>query len=381
MTGQDSGRHAIRPGRPVVVKVGSSSLVHVSGQLDPDALRRTVTQVADLWAAGHPTVLVSSGAVAAGLPIMSPARRPRDVPGLQAAAAVGQGRLMERYAALFHQRDLVVGQVLLTKDVFANRTQYLHARHALDRMLSLGVVPIVNENDAVVADELRLGDNDRLAAIVSLLVSAAILVMLTDTAGIYTADPKTVDDAELLTAVRSTDLALDAVTVGGTGPFGSGGPATKIAAARMAAWSGIPTVIADAAERDVMARVVGGEEVGTWVTSHPSKLPARKLWIAFGQPAEGRLAVDRGATRALLEEGKSLLAVGISSVHGSFSPDSAVEVDDPDGALIGKGLVAMSADRVREALGRHSSEVGGVVIHRDDFVLLALGRAADRLTS
>lgn len=378
----ESGRHRIPTGMPVVIKAGSSSLVLGTGELDPEALQRTVDHVADMWDAGHPALLVSSGAVAAGLPALMLGRRPRDVPGLQAAAAVGQGLLMERYASLFKQRGIVVGQVLLTKDLFANRAQYLHARNALERMLSLGVVPIINENDAVVVDEIRLGDNDRLAAIVSHLVSAGMLVILTDTAGIYTGDPKLMVDVELLSAVHSTDVALDRVTVGDSGPFGSGGAATKIAAARMAAWSGIPTVIADARVNDVVARAVAGEEVGTWVTPHPLKLPARKLWIAFGQAAEGRVTVDDGATRALLDGGKSLLAVGVSSVEGSFDAESAVEVAGDGGALIGKGLVAMSADQIRLSVGRHSSEVGGVVIHRDDFVLLARGDPApDRLTT
>ena len=377
----EGGRRRIPAGMPVVMKSGSSSLVQRSGELDLEALARTVDLVAGMWALGYPTLLVTSGAVAAGLPVLGLNRRPRDVPGLQVAAAVGQGRLMERYSALFAERGMVVGQVLLTKDLLANRLQYLHAREALERMLSLGVVPIVNENDTVVVERLRLGDNDRLAAIVSHLVSAGILVILTDTGGIYSADPKIVADAELLTAVRPTDSALDVVVAGDPGPFGSGGAATKVAAARMAAWSGIPTVIADARELDVLARAVAGEEVGTWVIPHESRLPARKLWIAFGQPAEGQVTVDRGATSALLEGGKSLLAVGVSSVDGEFDVEAAVEVLNQDGQLIGKGLMTMSSDAARKSIGRHSSEVGGVVIHRDDFVLLAtdLEEPVDRL--
>jgi glutamate 5-kinase len=367
----ESGRHQVPAGMPVVMKAGSSSLVQRSGELDAEALARTADLVAGMWDLGYPTLLVSSGAVAAGLPALGLDRRPKDVPGLQVAAAVGQGRLMERYSALFAERGLVVGQVLLTKDLLANRSQYLHAREALERMLSLGVVPIVNENDTVVVDGLRLGDNDRLAAIVSHLVSAGLLVILTDTGGIYSADPRTVADAELLSAVRPTDAALDVVVSGEPGPFGSGGAATKVAAARMAAWSGIPTVIADARESDVLARAASGEEVGTWVTPHDAKLPARKLWIAFGQPTEGRVVVDVGATKALLEGGKSLLAVGVLSVEGSFDAEAAVEVFDGGGRLVGKGLTTMSADQARQSIGRHSSEVGGVVIHRDDFVLLA----------
>ncbi len=377
----ESGRHRIPVGMPVVMKAGSSSLVQKSGELDAEALARTADLVAGMWELGYPTLLVSSGAVAAGLPALGLDRRPKDVPGLQVAAAVGQGRLMERYSALFAERGRVVGQVLLTKDLLANRSQYLHAREALERMLSLGVVPIVNENDTVVVDGLRLGDNDRLAAIVSHLVSAGLLVILTDTGGIYSADPRTVADAELLSAVRPTDAALDVVVSGEPGPFGSGGAATKVAAARMAAWSGIPTVIADAREGDVLARAAAGEEIGTWVTPHETKLPARKLWIAFGQPTEGKVVVDPGATKALLEGGKSLLAVGVLSVDGAFDAEAAVEVFDGDGRLVGKGLTTMSADQARQSIGRHSSEVGGVVIHRDDFVLLAVEQPApaDRL--
>lgn len=379
MTGLADGRVAIAAGRPVVVKAGSSSLVLASGELDPDGLERAVTQVADARDAGYPALLVSSGAVAAGLPSLGLTGRPKDVPALQAAAAVGQGLLMERYAALFKRRGMVVGQVLLTKDVLANRGQYLNARNTLERMLALGVVPIINENDTVVSDELRLGGNDELAAIVSHLVSAGILVILTDTGGIYSADPRTMDDVELLSAVHSADAALDHIVVGEPGPLGSGGAATKVLAARMAAWSGIPTVIAAAKDSHAVTRAVAGEAVGTWVTPHESRLSARKLWIAFGLPAQGRLAIDAGATTALLEGGRSLLAVGVTSVEGDFEADTAVDIAGPDGEAIGKGLVALGSAEVLQSLGRHSSEVGGVVVHRDDLVVLATGQTVDRL--
>jgi glutamate 5-kinase len=368
-----TGRWQVVTGSPVVVKAGSSSLVRASGELDPEGLELAVSHVAAMWREGHPTLLVSSGAVAAGLPALGSSARPRDVPGLQAAAAVGQGLLMERYAALFKSEGMVVGQVLLTKDLLANRAQYLNARNTLERMLSLGVVPIVNENDTVVVDELRLGGNDELAAIVSHLVSAGILVILTDTAGIYSGDPRTMDDVELISAVHSRDAALDDVSAGEPGPFGSGGAATKVLAARMAAWSGIPTVIASAREPGVVVRAAAGEAVGTWITPHESRLPARKLWIAFGLPAEGRLAVDAGAVAALLDGKRSLLAVGITGVDGGFGSGSAVEITGPEGFLIGKGLVSMTAAEVEQSIGRHSSEVGGVVVHRDDLVMLDPG--------
>ena len=364
-------RQPVPRGQPVVIKVGSSSLVHGLEGLKLSALERTVDHVAGMWDRGYPTLLVSSGAVAAGLPVLGIDARPDDVPSLQVAAAVGQGRLMERYSGLFAQRDMVVGQILLTKDLLANRDQYLHAREALRKMLSLRVVPIVNENDTVVVDELRIGDNDRLAAIVSHLVSAGILVVLTDTKGLYSDDPNKNSAAELFDEIRSNDRTLDVVLKGEAGRFGSGGAATKIAAARMAAWSGIPTVIADAGEDDVVARAVSGEDVGTWVAPHQTRLPARKLWIAFGQPADGTVRIDDGAVDALVGSGSSLLAVGVLSVDGEFGERAPVEVLGPGDRLVAKGLVAMSASRVRESIGKQTSQAGGVVIHRDDLVVLA----------
>lgn len=368
-------RYPAPAGRPIVVKVGSSSLAAKAGGLNGAALGSIVDQVVELWSLGHPTVLVSSGAVAAGLLELGLEGRPADVPDLQAAAAVGQGRLMERYATEFGARQRLVGQVLLTKDVLANRGQYLHAREALDRMLALGIVPVVNENDTVVIDELRLGDNDRLAAIVSHLVGAALLVLLTDTAGLYSEDPRLKTEAELLTAVKHTDEILDRLAGGRSGPMGSGGVGTKVAAARMAAWSGVPTVVAGSQEERAAVRAAAGEAVGTWIAPHGSRLPARKLWIAFGQPAEGSLRVDAGAAQAIVSRGGSLLPVGITEIQGKFGEGAAVEVLDPGGSLVGKGLVTLSSAALGPLLGRHSSTVtvdgwGGEVIHRDDLVVL-----------
>ncbi len=369
-------RHPAPAGRPIVVKVGSSSLASADGGLDGAALGSVVDQVSELWSGEYPTVLVSSGAVAAGLQELGIERRPTHVPDLQAAAAVGQGRLMERYAFEFAARKRLVGQVLLTKDVLANRNQYLHAREALDRMLALGIVPVVNENDTVVVDELRLGDNDRLAAIVSHLVGASLLVLLTDTPGLYSVDPRLEMEAELLTAVKHTDEILDKVAGGRSGPMGSGGVATKVAAARMAAWSGIPTVVAGSQEGRAAVRAAEGETVGTWIEPHTSRLPSRKLWIAFGQPAEGSLRVDAGAVQAMVSRGGSLLPVGITEIHGEFVEGAAVEVLDQDGNLIAKGLVALSSGALQPLLGKQSRAIsvegwGGEVIHRDDLVVLA----------
>ena len=363
-------RRPVTRGAPVVVKVGSSSLAQEAGGLDEGAVGRVVAQVDRLWDLGHPTILVSSGAVAAGIPALGLSRKPTDLPGLQVAAAVGQGRLMERYTREFAAKDRVAGQVLLTRDILAQRSQYLHAREALDRMLSLGVVPIVNENDTVVVEELKYGDNDRLAAIVSHLVAAGMLVILTDTEGLYTSDPRLGDDAELLSAVRHTDEVLDELRSTGSGLFGSGGVATKIAAARMAAFSGIPTVIASAQTDSAAIRAATGEDVGTWIDPRSSRLTARKLWIAFGQPADGTLVIDDGARDALVAGGRSLLAVGVVEVQGDFVEGEAVEIVTTAGALIGKGRARIPASALRSSRGKHSSEAGGAAVHIDDLVLL-----------
>jgi len=362
-------RAPIAPGLPVVVKVGSSSLTGADG-IDPAAIEGVVDQVTGVWQAGRAVVLVTSGAVAAGLPALGLRRRPTDLVGLQVAAAVGQSRLMERYTADLSRRGIVAGQVLLTRAVLSDRDQYLNARGALWRMLEQRIVPIVNENDTVAVEELRLGDNDRLAALVSHLVSAGLLVLLTDTDGLLSSDPRIDVEAELLSAVRHNDEVLDRLASGGVGPYGSGGIATKVAAARMAAWSGIPTVVASSGNDRAVAQAIAGEEVGTWVAPRSRRLPARKLWIAFGLRTTGRVWIDRGAVGALVDHGRSLLPVGVTSVEGPFVSGSAVEVHGPDGAVVAKGLTRMSSRELEAWLGRRL-EGGGEIIHRDDMVVLS----------
>lgn len=357
-------RKPIPAGRPVVIKVGSSSLSPSTGGIDVEGLNRAAEAVAAARRLGYPAVLVSSGAVAAGLPSLGLSSRPTDIVDLQVAAAVGQGRLMERYSATFAAMDLVAGQVLLTMEVLSNRSQYLNARAALSRMLSAGIVPVVNENDTVVVEELRLGDNDRLAAIVSHLVSAGLLLILSDTEGLFSADPR-LGEAELLSAVRHADEMLDRLT--GAGPLGSGGVATKVAAARMAAWSGVPTVVAAATTEGIFEKVVRGEEVGTWVEPREERLPARKLWIAFGQPSSGVLVIDDGAVRALVDASRSLLPVGVVNVKGAFPSGAGVEVHDQAGQLVAKGIVRIDSASIDEAKGKRSEREA---IHRDDLVVL-----------
>ena len=360
-------RYPLAPGGSLVIKIGSSSLVRVGEGIDSGALSQVVAQVSEALESGHPTVLVTSGAVAAGMPALGLKTRPTDLAGLQVAAAVGQGRLMGLYTAEFAQRGLVAGQVLLTRGIMADRTPYLNARTALAGMLSRRIVPVVNENDTVAVEELRLGDNDRLAALVSHLISADLLVLLTDTPGLYSADPS-LPDAELLDEVSSDDQRLDDIARLPGGALGSGGVASKVAAARMAAFSGIPTVVASSSPPDTVARICGGDRVGTWVHPRSRRLSARKLWVAFGLETRGRVIVDAGAVRAITGGKKSLLPVGVREVQGEFAAREAVEVIGPAGRLIAKGIARIGAEQCRRL--QRSDQPTSELINRDDLVVL-----------
>ncbi|HSO96757.1 MAG TPA: glutamate 5-kinase [Acidimicrobiia bacterium] len=359
-----------------VVKVGTSSITRDDGHLDDAALDKLADEVAGARAAGHQVVLVCSGAITAGLPALALDGRPADIGTLQAVAAVGQPRLMARIAALLGARDLVAGQVLLTPYDFGQRSQYLHARQTLARLLELGVVPVVNENDTVADDEIRYGDNDRLAALVSHLVGAEVLVLLTDTHGLFTADPRLDDQASLIEEIVEVDAALEAVA-GGTGTDrGSGGMASKLAAAKIAAWSGVRVVIAAADVPGVVAAAIDGTTpVGTVVRPRGTRLSSRKLWIAFARHPAGRIVVDAGARRALANDHRSLLPAGVRAVEGDFDADDAVEVVTDDGVVCAKGLVRYDSATLRTIAGRRTTDLPAgaapEVIHRDDLVVLA----------
>ncbi|HYA67897.1 MAG TPA: glutamate 5-kinase [Acidimicrobiales bacterium] len=360
--------------RTVVVKIGSSSITDVDG-IDVASIDKVCDEVAGLNQAGHSVVIVTSGAIAAGWSALGGGPRPTDMAVLQALSAVGQHRLMRVYDDAFAHRGLTVGQVLLAPLDFVHRQQYLHARQTLARLLELGVVPIVNENDATSDDEIRFGDNDRLAALVAHLVSADLLVMLTDTAGLLTADPRTDAEALLIEEVVEVDHELEAVAGGAGSEAGSGGMASKLAAAKIAAWSGVQSVIADAARPGVLDAVLaGGAGVGTVFRPRSRRLPARKLWIAFAVRAAGTLVVDAGARLALVEGEASLLPAGVVGVSGQFDVDDAVEIAGPDGVVFAKGLVRQPSDRIGSLAGRRSPDLpDGVsleVVHRDDLVIL-----------
>jgi glutamate 5-kinase len=360
----------------VVVKVGTSSITDDAGTIDEAAVGKLCTEAAGLRAAGHRVVLVTSGAIAAGLPAVGiTGERPKDAVTLQAVSAVGQTRLMRVYEGALSAHDLLAGQVLLVPHDFMMRQQYLHARATLERLLELGIVPVVNENDAVADDEIRFGDNDRLAALVAHLVSADLLVLLTDAPGLLTADPRLDSSASLIEEIVEVDHELEAVA-GGTGTTrGSGGMASKLAAAKIAAWSGVRAVIAQASRDGVLADVVAGAPgAGTVVHPKPRRLAARKLWIAFAVGSSGTIVVDDGARRALLERGVSLLAAGVREVNGAFDADDAVEIAGEDGKVFAKGMVRLSASALRGVAGRRTADLPeGIpheVVHRDDLVVL-----------
>jgi glutamate 5-kinase len=277
-------------------------------------------------------------------------------------------------SALFGIHDVVAGQVLLTPYDFAHRSQYLHARETLARLLDLGVFPIVNENDTVADDEIRYGDNDRLAALVAHLVGADVLLLLTDTSGVFTADPRHDGDASLIEEIVEVDDVLEQVAGGAGTARGSGGMASKLVAAKIAAWSGVRAVIASAAAPDVVADALAGKSVGTSFAPRATRLPARKLWIAFAQGASGRVIVDAGARRAVVEGGKSLLAAGVRGVEGTFEVDAPVEVVGDDGRVFAKGLCRYDAAQLRAVAGKRTGDLpDGLpheVVHRDDLVVL-----------
>lgn len=361
----------------LVVKVGTYTLSDARGRLDRDQVRNLVDQIAAIRAGGREVILVSSGAIAAGVELLGLPERPRDIPSLQAASSVGQGLLLRTYADLFSRHGLLVGQVLFTQYDFAHRRQYLNARNTFRRLLQQGVIPLVNENDTVAVEEIRFGDNDRLAALVAVLTGADLLIMLSDIAGLYTADPRRNREARLIHEVE--EITPDLVKTAGKGgrEHSSGGMKAKLEAARIANSAGIGVVVAPGWERDVLVRVLGGERVGTYFHPAGRRLKGQKHWIAFGTTPRGIIVVDDGAREALLRGGKSLLPAGILECRGDFNAGDAVEVVDSQGRCIARGICGMSSLDINRVKGLHTREAAGrlgesceEVIHRDYLVVL-----------
>jgi glutamate 5-kinase len=363
----------------IVVKVGSSLVTNEGRGIDHDAVARWAGEIARLAEAGKAIVLGSSGAIAEGMQRLGWSTRPRAIHDLQAAAAVGQMGLVQAYERAFARHALRTAQVLLTHDDLSDRRRYLNARTTLTTLMALRVIPIINENDTVTTDEIRFGDNDTLGALVTNLIEADLLVLLTDQPGLFSADPRRHPAATLVRTARAGDPALEAMAGGAGSDIGRGGMLTKVLAAKRAARSGASTIIACGREADVLTRLARGEPLGTTLTAERSSLAARKQWLADHVRLAGRLTLDSGAVHALVRDGKSLLPIGVVAVSGDFGRGEVVGCIGPDGREVARGLVNYGAQEAARIVRRPSSEIESVLgyvdepelIHRDNLVLLA----------
>jgi glutamate 5-kinase len=377
MTNQ-SMQSIVKQSRRIVIKVGSSLVTNQGQGLDHPALARWAEQIARLKEMGKEVVLVSSGAIAEGMQRLGWKKRPHAVHELQAAAAVGQMGLVQAYESCFRAHDLHAAQVLLTHEDLSDRKRYLNARSTLTTLLSLNVIPVINENDTVATDEIRFGDNDTLAALVINLIEADVLVILTDQGGLFTADPRKDVQATLVKEARAGDPAIEAMAGGAGTNIGRGGMLTKVLAAKRAARSGAHTVIASGHEPDVLIQLAQGTAIGTQLLAETLTLAARKQWLADQLQMRGNVTLDEGAVKALTSGGKSLLSIGVTNVNGNFERGEVVGCLDPRGNEIARGLVNYSAAETRRILRRTSNEIEGVLgylgepelIHRDNLVLL-----------
>ena len=371
-------RGQIADAQRIVVKIGSSSLTGRRG-LNTERMQRLVTTLAELRAAGREVVLVSSGAVAAGMPALGMRHRPRDLASQQAAASVGQGLLIERYDALFAAHSLVVGQVLLTVDDLTRQSHYRNALRTFTRLLQLGAVPVVNENDTVATHEIRFGDNDRLAALVAHLVRADALVLLSDVDALYTRHPAEPGAERIAEVTDVDDLEVDTSRIGSA--VGTGGMTTKLEAARIATAGGIAVVLA---HFDDHAAALAGEDVGTFFRPTGKKRARRLMWLAYASQAKGDLVLDDGAVRAVLERKASLLPAGITAVHGGFLAGEPVRLLDPSGSVVARGIVNYDAADLPSILGKSTHalvaergpEFDREVVHRDALIVKLRRRSA-----
>lgn len=368
----------LKDARRLVVKVGSGLVTNQGQGLDHAALTRWAEQIAQLRQTGREVVLVSSGAIAEGMQRLGWKKRPHALHELQAAAAVGQMGLIEVYESCFRRHGLLTSQILLTHEDLADRKRYLNARSTLRTLLGLGVIPVINENDTVAIDEIRFGDNDTLAALVTNLIEASVLVILTDQAGLYDGDPRQNAAAVLISEARADDPGLEAVAGGAGSHIGLGGMYTKVLAARRAARSGAHTVIASGHEENVLLRLAAGERIGTQLLARRATLAARKQWLADHLQVRGTLRLDAGAAKALKAGGKSLLPIGVHEAGGDFARGEAVSCLDEAGREIARGLVNYNAAETRRILRTPSHEIEAKLgyvdepelIHRDNLVLL-----------
>lgn len=371
-------RETIKKAKRVVIKVGSAVLTLQSGGLNEEAFTRLSLAVSSLLGRGVEVAVVTSGAVAAGMAKLGLTERPKSIPEKQAAAAAGQSSLMGRYEKVFAAHDLNVAQVLLTHEDLSSRHRYLNARNTLFTLLSYGVIPIINENDTVAVDEIKFGDNDNLSALVAGLIDADLLLILTDTEGLYDKDPRSHADARLIPLVEKIDSHIEHMAGGIGTSIATGGMITKVQAAKKASSVGIPTIIASGRNMSNIDRVFASEKVGTLFLSQSEKLTSRKHWIATVLKPKGTIIIDDGAREALISKGKSLLPTGIVGVEGDFGIGDAVLLEDKEGKKLAQGLAGYAHAEIVLIMGHRSSRIEEIlgykycdeVIHRDDLVVL-----------
>ena len=360
----------------IVVKIGTSLITTRNGRINFNRMRDIVGQISALAKTGYEMALVSSGAIAAGSERLNLDCRPQEIPKLQASAAVGQGLLFKKYASLFLKEELTIGQILLTQFDTTHRRQYLNARNTLNELIKMNIVPLINENDTTAVDEICFGDNDTLAALVTVLVEADLLIILSDISGLHTADPRKHKEAKLIKTVDEISPEIEAMAEGIGSHFGSGGMVTKINAARIVTAARAGLVIADGRRPDVLREALN-QRTGTYFKPAKKRISSRKLWIAYGKITAGTIIIDDGAARAISDRGKSLLPAGVVGLEGNFKVGDAVDISGPGKKLVGRGLTNYAADELKIIKGKRSSEISGVdngesaeeVIHRDCLVI------------
>ena len=379
MLNNETSREALKKAKRIVIKVGTSTITYANGKRNFSQIDRLAREISDLQNQGKEMILVTSGAVAVGVDRMGLPGKPKTIPGKQAAAAVGQGVLMHTYEKFFADYGQIVAQVLITKTEAIDRHRYTNTRNTFMELMRQRVIPIVNENDVVALDELKIGDNDNMSALVAGIVDADLVIILSDVDGLYTANPQTHPDAVIVPEVAEITPEIEA-SAGGVGSArGTGGMATKIQAAKAATSSGIHLVIASGTEKNAITRVLQGEELGTLFVSRENRLQFRKRWLAFGAKIAGSIVVDDGCAKAIRKAGGcSILPAGVFAVQGEFLPGSTVSVIDKDAHELARGLVHYSSAELEQIKGCNSSEIANIlghknfdeVIHRDDLVIL-----------
>lgn len=364
--------------RRIVVKIGSSSLTLPHGGLDITNMRKFAGEVSSLTKEGLEFIIVSSGAIAAGLKYLNIDHRPNDMSLLQASASVGQVELMRIYSELFSEFGLKVGQILLTHEDTTRREQYLNIRNTIENLIKMSIIPIINENDSVAVDEIKFGDNDKLAALVSCLAEADILVILSDIDGMYDRDPRVHPDAKFISWVDNIDEHIEKIAGGIGSTYGSGGMVTKVKAAKICSFSGIGMVIANSREDRVLEKIMKGQKIGTFFAPQRTKrIKSVKKWIAFGKRSMGSIVIDRGAEQAIVKKGKSILPVGVVKVSGKFSKGDTLKVFSMDNELIAKGISNFSREEIDKIKGKNEKQIAeefgslmcGEIIHRDSLVV------------